>query len=424
MVNSDTNPATNITTSLSDFISDFPQSKDPKICKLAEDVADRLLDEECESKEFIIDSGRPCPKTGEAAKVDLVVVIDTSDSMENEAEGLSSAAEDAIQVAQESCPSNLRVVWLGIEGTFNSTKFDQTVREYLKANGVNGSGPPGDAVQDSDLVGRVIGTVPGQGAQEDGARAIQDISDHFDWTPGAARLIFYLGDESLEGGGDVQTPADTIAANMAIAAANGASVIVHTYAGDRISVPSDTADDYKLVADMTGGTFFSFAAGDINNFADVLEEVICSGTQVCKPADIPELAPCFKIHWGDGPKDMIETTDTECLCITACNRYSNVTFKDLTVVISVVTKEDGTPVPNLPDGTPSVYIKPSKFICFGDLPPCDPHKPDELSCLSRELVLVSCGAMEGDYCFKILYCYSVHFDLKGVDKFKLPLCAS
>lgn len=214
MVNPATNPTTTKTTSLSDFVADFPQSKDPKICKLAEDFADRLLDKECEAKEFIIDAGHPHPH----------------------------------------------------------------------------------------------------------------------------------------------------------------------------------AKDPKA--------------------------------KVCKPADIPELAPCFQIHWGDGPKDMIETTDTECLCITACNPYSNVTFKDLTVVISVVTKADGTPVPELPDGTPSVYIKPAKFVCFGDLPPCDPHKPDKQSCLSRELVLVSCGAKEGDYCFKILYCYSIHFDLKGVEKFKLPLCAS
>lgn len=404
MVNSDTNPTTIHAASVPDFMSDFSHSKDPKICKLAEDLANRLIDAECEEKEFVIDAGRPCPKTGATTLVDLVILIDTSGSMSDEAQALSDAADAAIQAARASCPSELEVYWLGIEGTWPGTNFDQSYRDYL--NNLPGPLPP------------LVGT---PGDLEDGAAAIQDIANHFNWQPGAARIIFYLGDEGLEGG-DPQNAADTIAANTAIAAANTEGVTVHMYAGSGIA--ANTSAEYALVASSTGGDFFSFAAGDINNFEIVLEEVICSGTEVCKPANIPELAPCLKIHWGDGPKDMIETTDTECLCITACNRYSNVTFKDLTIVISVLTKADGTPVPDLPDGTPSVYVKPSKFICFGDLPPCDPHKPDELSCISRELVLVSCGAMEGKYWLKIGYCYSVHFDLNGVDKFKLPLCAS
>ncbi|MEO1559902.1 MAG: hypothetical protein AAFS12_09810, partial [Cyanobacteria bacterium J06632_19] len=48
--------------------------------------------------------------------VDLVIVIDTSPSMKDEAQALSQAAESAIKAAKSSCPSDLRVVWFGIEG--------------------------------------------------------------------------------------------------------------------------------------------------------------------------------------------------------------------------------------------------------------------------------------------------------------------
>jgi (2Fe-2S) ferredoxin len=282
-------------------------------------------------------------------------------------------------------------------------------------------------VPESRLVGLFGPSGPEQPSQEEGAAAIQNIANFYDWDEGASRIIFFLGDEGLHEG-NPQDDHDVDAANKAIEIAKMRNVTVHMYFGSPNGPRNqDTIDDYKRVARETGGSFFSEETGDFNRFQEVLQEVICSGIKVCKPAEIPELLPCFKLRWGDGPKDQIETTDTECLCITACNRYANVTFKDLIVIISEVTK-GGAPVPNLPDGTPSVFIKPSKFICFGDLGPCtpndNPNEPDQLSCISRELVLVSSGALEGEYLLKIEYCYSVHFDLNGKDEFKLQLYAS
>jgi len=66
-----------------------------------------------------------------AIPVDLVIVIDTSVSVKAEAEGLSQAAETAIANARSHCPSDLRVIWLGIEGTWKNTQFERTVRDYL-----------------------------------------------------------------------------------------------------------------------------------------------------------------------------------------------------------------------------------------------------------------------------------------------------
>ena len=63
--------------------------------------------------------------------VDLVVVIDASKSMRDEAQGLSSAVSAAILSTRIRCPSDLRVTCLGIEGTFARTLFGATVRDYL-----------------------------------------------------------------------------------------------------------------------------------------------------------------------------------------------------------------------------------------------------------------------------------------------------
>jgi hypothetical protein len=367
-----------------------------------------LLIEECQKKEFVIDSGQPCPPTGES--IDLVILSDTSGSMADEAAKLSNVIEDAINAAKKRCPSKAekaRIKWFGIEGIWVGTNFTPSYRDYL--NGLEGA--------PFLLEGR-------PGNKEDGAPAIQDIANFFDWTDGASRVILFLGDEALFGG-NPHNPDDVDAANKAIKAANAANVTVHMYGGTGIS--DEVADEYERVAKETGGEFHRWkSVNPYDFFKPLLEEVICSTPEVCELAEIPKLLPCFKLHWGDGPKDMIETTDTECMCLTACNRYSNVTFKGLTVVISEITKADGTPVPDLPDGTPSVFVKPSRFICFGDLPPCNPNanKPDRLSCVSRELVLVSRGAMEGKYLLNIKYYYSVHLDFKGADQFKLLLTAS
>ncbi|GCB02935.1 hypothetical protein [Ralstonia sp. SET104] len=54
--------------------------------------------------------------------VDLVVLIDTSYSMLDEAQCLSDAVELAIETAKSTCPSDLRVTYLGVEGWFKDDK--------------------------------------------------------------------------------------------------------------------------------------------------------------------------------------------------------------------------------------------------------------------------------------------------------------
>ncbi len=382
----------------------------PKVqsCKSLTAEAGKLIERTCAQKNFTIESANPCGGGGGANDpVDLVVVIDTSGSMSDEAAGLSAAADAAISAAAQSCPSDLRVAWFGIEGTWPGTRFNQTHRDYLNALGV----------PDAD-----IEVTPGIAGQEDGAGAIMDISEHYDWRPGAARAIFYLGDEALEGG-DPQNADDVAAANNAIAAAQAQNVTVFTYAGT--GVGAVTQLEYARVAAETGGQAFAAPIANLGGFQPVLEQIICaSAGQACRPVEIPEIEPCFKLRWGDGPRDRLETDDVEVLCITACNPYSNVTLKGLTIIVSGIAGPGGAPVADLPDGSPSVFIKPSHVVCFGDIPPCDPDNQDKPSCVTREVVLVSRGAAEGPYTYKFGYCFTAEFALLGRDEFKLPLVES
>lgn len=207
------------------------------------------------------------PAEGTPPLVDLVILIDTSVSMKDEAVALSEAAEAAVEGARTRCPSDLRVTWLGLEGTWKGTRFDQKVRSYLT---------DGPGVSEAVLRGRKLGEVAGGGAQEDGARNIEDITDHFDWRPGAARAIFYLSDEALEGGGDRITSEQTEAADRAISKARGAGVTVHTYFGTtRSRYRADLEREFARVSQETGGQAFT-KGESFGGFQQVLEKIICA----------------------------------------------------------------------------------------------------------------------------------------------------
>lgn len=204
---------------------------------------------------------------GTRVRVDLVVVIDTSPSMKDEAKNLSTAAEAAIAAARNHCPADLRVVWLGIEGTWKETRFDRTVRQYLTQE---------CQVPESALRARKRGEIKGGGAQEDGARVIEDLALHFDWRPEALRAVFFLGDEALEGGGSSVTQKDIAAADRAIQTAKEAGVAVHTYFGTTRSRQKDALQrEYARVSHETGGQSFTDQDAD-GGFAPMLEKIICA----------------------------------------------------------------------------------------------------------------------------------------------------
>ncbi|MFN0033782.1 MAG: hypothetical protein ACKVUS_01865 [Saprospiraceae bacterium] len=154
--------------------------------------------------------------------------------------------------------------------------------------------------------------------------------------------------------------------------------------------------------------------------ADELPAQLPCGECKCEPVELPEVEPCFSVSWGDSDCDCFETNDFEVLCITACNCYSNITFEHLTIHQITVVDEFGNPVPNLPDGMPSVEVIPFGPICFGDLGPCVPGQP---SCKSRQVVMRTCGALSGKYRLKFEgICYEICYGGFAEACFEFHLC--
>jgi len=357
----------------------------------------------------IIPTVRPCGigNATETDPVDLVIVIDTSPSMRDEAVGLSEVATAAISAAASGCPCDLRVTWFGIEGTWKGTNFNRTIQDYLIKE---------CKVSESNIRARKRGELADAGAQEDAARTIEDISNHFDWRAGAARAIFYLGDEALEGGGDKTEEKDIVAANKAIQIAKQAGVNVHTYFGTSKSKFRESIQkEYARVSEETGGQAFT-DRDSLNGFAQVLEKVICNSRPVGLLLDIDQPLPCFELRGDSQP---LVTEGAKTIAVVASNCYSNVTFKGVNAVLSVVMKADGTPVPPLADGTPAVVIKPASEITFGDLLPISRNNSENSTTISKEVVIETKGANGAEYSLQIGYSYQAEFDFQGADDFAL-----
>lgn len=209
----------------------------------------------------------------ENKKVDLVFLIDSSDSMKDEAAALSEKLNAAIEAASKACPSDLRVEFLGIEGTFANSKFDKTVRSYLTDT---------LGVDDGLIKGRKHSAI-GNPAQEDVAPAAEDVIKLFDWRAGAEKNLFVLGDESLYGGEMVLNEERIKACDEAIGTALDHAVKVHTYLGTpHHTLPYPTPADeramikeYKRLALRTGGEHYIYTNG-IADFIQVLKNTICA----------------------------------------------------------------------------------------------------------------------------------------------------
>lgn len=201
-----------------------------------------------------------------APLVDLVILTDTSPTIKTNARAVSEAATAALASAEGQGPRDIRLVWLGIEGRWRQTAFNQTLRTYLTQ---------GCQVPASALRSRRRGELPDGGAQEDAARAIEDATTHLDWRPQAQRHLLYLGDEALDGGGDQPDAADRAAADRAIQAAQTAGVRVHTHLGLSKSPHRQAlAQEYARVATATGGLAFAASPTAPTDFVALLGAIL------------------------------------------------------------------------------------------------------------------------------------------------------
>jgi len=366
----------------------------------------------------VIESETPCDKWHDPRKrLDLVVLIDTSNSMRDEAVALSRLAQATVEAIVPPCEASLRVWWFGIEGTWPDTQFQQPYRAYLNHLGV----------ADADILGRKRGTVINEGAQEDGARAIIDIARHFDWRSGSQRVILYLGDESLEGG-NPKTTADIKAANEAITTAIEHKVKVFAYAGtgrNRTRPDAGVVDEYRNLTDRTNGQLYVAPRQNLRGLQADLEDLACADNEEMRQIQMPDVRPWIQLHWGDAPRDQLETDDLEILYLSVSNPYQNIVLRDVTIYLALALDRHKNEVDILPDGEPAIQIKPSRIIYFGDLPPYQAGQSLAETAVTRQVVMINRGARPGRYFVQVKH--QLWYEATGYcdsDRFRLKFVAS
>lgn len=374
----------------------------------------------CEAEE---EEDCPCARAGGAGRVvDLVVLLDSSGSMTIAGKAASDAAVDALAAAARECPSDLRVVWLVVDSSktgpdpagylgditphLAGTPFTRSHEQYLVSIGSAGPFKQNEPQPAGD------GTYPG----EEGADAIADLCNFFDWRRRACKAVLYISDTRLDG----YSAFDAAAAANARAAALAHGVVLFAHHIGAASPVTPEMQNYTDMCVPTGGSVY-FGPVDTGKYQELIKNAICNacGTQ-CKEARLPRLEPCVSIAWGDAECDCFETDDVEVAVVTICNCYSNVEFSGVRISRLSVAMADGSPVPALPDGTPSVAVHPVGPICFGDIGPC---REDGVNCVSREVVIRTRGARSGRYRVQVEgICYAVVLRQSHEACFALTLC--
>ncbi len=400
-----------------------------ELCEFIEGALNGYLAEQCKEKTNHLEpcdeethEGCSCGTGGKSGEVDLVILIDSSSSMNASASAINDAAAEGLEAAKAECGTDARVKWFWVDKAkpgsspqhnLNITSssapmgnFAQSHQQYLE-----GIGATGPFYHD-----QAAGSTSWHGEQ--GADAVADISEFYDWRDRACRSILYISDTILEGVGSNAADAD-VAVAQAVSVANSNSVTVFAH---YLGSSAQNVEDYVNLTEGTGGSAVTGQAPSVDLYRELLVKAICECGGGCSEIEIPEMEPCISVSWGDGECDGMETDDTETFCITLCNCYTNISFSGVSIGYVWVLDEDGTNVAVLPDGTPSVEAVPHGPICFGDIGPCIDNEP---SCVSREFVIQTRGAKEGKYRLLIgAVCYDVvhHFDINAC--FELELCKS
>lgn len=411
-------------------IHDLAKRRRPSCERLEQSVNEYLHDQwgkKHNSLRHCDDSHKDCscgkPAGGATTKaVDLVILLDSSGSMSGAAIAVSNAAADALEAAARECPSDLRTVWVVVDSTkagadpagylgditglLAGTPFTQSHQQYLAPLS------PGPFKQDEPQPPGDV-TYPG----EEGADAIADLCHFFDWRPDACKAILYISDTKLDG----YSAFDAAAAANAQAAASARGVVLFAHHIGPATPITPEMQSYLDMCNPTGGSVY-FGPVDTDQYKVLLRNAICNACgSDCKELALPKIEPCVSIVWGDSDCDCFETDDVETAIVTICNCYSNISLANVHVAYFNVTMADGSPVPLLPDGTPSVSIHPVGPVCFGDIGPC---MPGAVNCVSREIVIRTRGAKSGEYTILVSgICYQVVLAQLHEECFKLTLCA-
>ena len=232
-----------------------------------------LITVSCADKEECAnDTKGPCGGGGQKPKVDLVILIDTSGSMGTSASIVSSEAASGISDALKICDSDLRVTYLGLDGTWPSTNFIQNSTTYLTT--LHGSG-----------VILAANRPPVGYNAEQGANGIEDLSKYFDWRVGACRAIFYISDERLGSccpGNPTSVEVAEVAAAITEAKSNNVAVFANYLTYQALGAIILT--NYTDLTTQTGGTLFTTPAVTAGYYSSnkVFNDIVCNACNGCK----------------------------------------------------------------------------------------------------------------------------------------------
>ncbi|MEL7159282.1 MAG: hypothetical protein AAFN92_00880 [Bacteroidota bacterium] len=206
-------------------------------------------------------------------KVDLIVLIDASGSMSAAANVISNTAVAAIDSSLANCNTDLRVSFLGVEGTFNGTRFDTSHRDYIE-------------LAQGGVVPLASDVAPQGFLPELGAHAIEDLSRYAPWRNNACRAIFYISDEELDGIqplGDFVNEDATVAQAIASAQANEVTVFTN-FINDQNRGQS-ILDNYDDLTASTGGinsVVETDAEVTTQLYLSLFPQVICNACKACE----------------------------------------------------------------------------------------------------------------------------------------------
>ncbi|MCB0855055.1 MAG: hypothetical protein KDD63_22695 [Bacteroidetes bacterium] len=214
----------------------------------------------------------PCGGDIDMPTVDLIVMMDQSSSMNNAAQLLSDAVERAIDSALQICPSDLRVTYLGVDGVaWPNTVFQTSHRDYL------------DSIHNATLV--LSGDLPPMGyAPEQGANAVEDLSELFDWRKNACKAILYISDEELDGvnpRNDLANETATTQNAIDKALENGVAVFTHLI--DKRNLAPSIYQNYLDLAEKTGGIHLKTPDSSLSMqvYVDLIPIIICNACNGC-----------------------------------------------------------------------------------------------------------------------------------------------
>lgn len=284
-----------------------------QLCDEDDDVCvDCFVDADCDDPEMCTvcqdNVCVPLPPMTSCSDIEIVFIMDTSPSMEDEAEGLCDNIPLIIAAIQTALPQQDPPVQVDVFTTVWG------ITEDGNPNDGDGDGDPADGDMDgnpdydcllSDVLDELGGVVPGNNGacpgnliddvpgqegysktseSENWASATAIAAVNFGWQPGTVRLIIPISDEGpCMGGQDVVNAcrdSDQDATDNAGLVASGNGVIVSPIIGTPFEgQPSCIMQFAQQIADQTGG--MAFQTTDPNSADDLVQAIVAAAVNAC-----------------------------------------------------------------------------------------------------------------------------------------------